>query len=1094
MATEQLVKVLGHLRSALEGPGAAGPTDGELLSRCVRQRDESAFEALVRRHGPMVMGVCRRVLRNSHDAEDAFQATFLVLLRKAATLRSPGTVGNWLNGVAYRTALEARKVAARRRAKEAKMAPRTEAPPGAWDELRPVLDHELERLPEKYRAVIVLCDLEGKTRSAAARQLGWPEGTVASRLATARARLAKRLARYGPSLSGAALAALLTRKASAGVPAAVLSATVRAGAATGAGVASTTIAALTEGVMKGLLLTRLKAALAVLLVLAVAGGGLALFRPEPPAAERPEAGQAPGKVAAARPATDQYGDPLPAGAIARLGTTRLRHSGGIWSLAFSRDGQRLVTGGNDGTARLWDVTTGKELRRIVCPWGLIRSVVLTADGKALVTGGQATTFHFWETATGEQLPFAGGGQDGGAGYCVALSGDGKTLVSANNNLIQVWDAARRQRQQVIDGPASWVEALAVSRDGKLIATGGRDKNKDVRVWDAATGKVVHVLKGHAEEVLALAFSPDGQTLASAGHDNTVRLWDVRTGKEVRRLTGHRFWVEGVAFSPDGKLLASAGRDWTVRLWDVTTGKEARRPLMHHNPIIAVAFSPDGKTLACGGFENRVRLWDVATGEERGPASARGGPVHLATFLPDGKTVITRDDERLHLWNAATGRERRAFDGPPGRFFGFALSPDGTALAVCDEHGVIRLFSVATGKETGRLGGHKYAVFGLAFAPDGKALASAGPDNTIRLWDLATGKEVRQFFQDGQRFPSRVAFSPDGRVLATGASDPGSDQTLRFWEVPTGKLRHAVRLGPRGTGAFDLAFSPNGKLLVTVGGSPAPQTPGEVRLWDVASGKELGHFEGHTLQVLGVAFSPDGRTLATASADRTIRLWEIATGKERLQLRGHDDLVSGVSFSPDGRRLLSTSFDTTGLVWDVTGHLRGGRLEALKLSPQELDARWADLAGDDAVKAYRAVWDLAAAEQSIAFLRGHLKPVPAADARQIARWVGELDSADFEARDQATRQLEKLGRLAEPALRQLLAGQPSAEARKRAGQLLEKLSTLSGERLRVVRAVEALEHRASPDARRLLAALAAGAPEADQTRQAKAALRRLAPEK
>jgi hypothetical protein len=223
----------------------------------------------------------------------------------------------------------------------------------------------------------------------------------------------------------------------------------------------------------------------------------------------------------------------------------------------------------------------------------------------------------------------------------------------------------------------------------------------------------------------------------------------------------------------------------------------------------------------------------------------------------------------------------------------------------------------------------------------------------------------------------------------------------------------------------------------------------------------------------------------------IRFWEVATGKERYQLRGHESLVESVAFAPDRRTLVSASLDTTGLVWDVTGHLRGGRLEALNLSPRELAARWADLAGDDAAKAYRAVWDLVAARQSVPFLREHLKPTPEVDARETARWIKDLDSQIFAVRARAMRELEKLGDRAEPALRKLLAGQPSVETRKRCEQLLEKLAPLSGERLRVVRAIEALEHMAGAEARQLLTALAGGAPEAHQTRQARAALMRRA---
>jgi RNA polymerase sigma factor (sigma-70 family) len=197
MAATQLRKVVRQLRGVLARQDIAGLTEADLWERYVHERDEAAFETLVRRHGPMVLGVCRRILRNEQDAEDAFQATFLVLVRRAASLQSPSRIANWLHGVAYRTALEARSAAARRRAREATVRVRTVMPEDPWAELWPVLDQELGRLAEKYRAAVVLCDLEGKTRRETARQLGWAEGTVASRLARGRSILAKRLARRG---------------------------------------------------------------------------------------------------------------------------------------------------------------------------------------------------------------------------------------------------------------------------------------------------------------------------------------------------------------------------------------------------------------------------------------------------------------------------------------------------------------------------------------------------------------------------------------------------------------------------------------------------------------------------------------------------------------------------------------------------------------------------------------------------------------------------------------------------------------------------------------------------------------------------------
>jgi RNA polymerase sigma factor (sigma-70 family) len=278
MAAAELNKAVEHLRGVLVERDAAGVTDGELLTRYVRQRDEAAFAALVRRHGPMVLGVCRRVLHDPHDAEDAFQATFLVLVRKASAVRCPGLVGNWLYGVAYRTAQHARRALLKRRTKEAEVVPKAEAPHEARADLRDLLDRELERLPDRYRAAVVLCDLAGASSKEAALHLGLPAGTVASRLARGRALLAKRLARHGLAVTGAALAGVASQDAAAGVPAALVSSTIKAaslfaaGRAVTAGVISAQVAALAEGVLRTMLLGKIKAAAVVLVVCALGAG------------------------------------------------------------------------------------------------------------------------------------------------------------------------------------------------------------------------------------------------------------------------------------------------------------------------------------------------------------------------------------------------------------------------------------------------------------------------------------------------------------------------------------------------------------------------------------------------------------------------------------------------------------------------------------------------------------------------------------------------------------------------------------------------------------------------------------------------------
>jgi RNA polymerase sigma factor (sigma-70 family) len=321
MVSSQLNRVLHKLRrAALQCDD--GMTDRQLLERFLAVREEAAFEALVRRHGPMVLGVCRRVLEHLHDAEDAFQATFLVLVRKASTIVLRETVGNWLYGVAYRTAQKARATAARRRAKEKHMARPEALEEEAWRELRPLLDQELSRLPDKYREPIVLCDLEGSTRKEAAQRLGWAEGTLSGRLARARRLLARRLARHGLTLSAGSLAgALSCNAATAGLPAPLVSCTVRAATSAAAGNAAAgaipaPVAALTQGVLRAMFLTKLKTVSALLLTVGLVGLGLGICltdtAPAPAAQEPPAAG-----AAAAAPASLPTG-PVPVQVLASM--------------------------------------------------------------------------------------------------------------------------------------------------------------------------------------------------------------------------------------------------------------------------------------------------------------------------------------------------------------------------------------------------------------------------------------------------------------------------------------------------------------------------------------------------------------------------------------------------------------------------------------------------------------------------------------------------------------------------------------------------------------------------------------------------------
>jgi RNA polymerase sigma factor (sigma-70 family) len=321
-------EIMQHLRKVVLLRDGAGLTDGQLLECFLNRREEAAVAALVQRHGPMVWGVCRRLVPNHHDAEDAFQATFLVLVRRAATVRPREMVANWLYGVARQTALKARAVCARRRVREKQVIDMPDAipkEPSGTHDLHPFLDQELSRLPDKYRIVLLLCDLEGKTRKEAAHQLRVPEGTIAGRLARARTMLAKRLTRRGQILSVGALAATLSQSAaSACVPSALVSNTIKAASLSASGQAaavSSSIAALTQGVLKSMLLAKLKLPLTLVLLAAIFWG-LGTFLHKAPAAGRDQAQMAmtgtssEGQTAEKEAGAGQQSPPVPAPAPA----------------------------------------------------------------------------------------------------------------------------------------------------------------------------------------------------------------------------------------------------------------------------------------------------------------------------------------------------------------------------------------------------------------------------------------------------------------------------------------------------------------------------------------------------------------------------------------------------------------------------------------------------------------------------------------------------------------------------------------------------------------------------------------------------------
>jgi RNA polymerase sigma factor (sigma-70 family) len=1055
--------------------------------------------------------VCRRTLGHEQDAEDAFQATFLVLARRASSIRKSQAIAGWMYRVSQRIARKAGQDMTNRRNRERRAAaPAPSEPPteAALRELLEILHEEAARLPERNRLPFLLCCIQGKSGTEAAQQLGWKEGTVSGRLTEARKLLQQRLARRGVTLPAVLPVAFL---ACPTVAPALALATVKAalpfaaGESPPAGIVTAQAIALANITLRTALAAKVKTAIAILCVAGLASLGVGLAASRPPTSLPPDLVQEQALPALPHddtdkkpngPAVDRHGDPLPVAAIMRLGTVRFRHGQWVRSVAFAPDGKTIASASSDHTIRIWDRATGREIHCLTGHQDAVNYVAFTADGKQLISASgydgdvRDASIRIWETSTGKELGRLLAGTPNQPMKALALSHDGNILAAGRDNLIHLVEVPGGKARGVCQAANGQVMRICFSPNGEKLAA--VFDLVGVCLFDVTTRKLVWQNREQATDYYAgLMFSPDGQTLAvTTSLKQPMRLLDAATGKELRRFEDKHNAGAPLVYSQDGKRLFTSGFRKQGIIWDVATGKATGALNPPLSLPLDLKLAPDGKTLAEAGHR-AVRFWDTATGNAPPQPDGAFSEIDALVLSSDGKTLLTAShfdaEFTVRSWDMSTGGQRCALESRSGGRT-VALAPDGKTFAAGCYDGTPTIADAATGKVIRVCEGKPGFVESLIYTPDGKRLLGTAwtRSDSVRVWDPATGKELPGFGalpQGGG--PKCMALAPDGKHLATG----GMDRVIRLWDIATGKEVRQFT-GQEGS-IWSLAFSPDGQAIAAVTATGrfnfhANGTDATIRVWDVGTGRLLRRWDGPTEGTWSVAWSPDGRVVATGGEDHRIRLWEWASGQVRLRLAGHQGPVTALGFTPDGRRLVSGSSDTTALVWDMgtLGH------PAHPAKAEQLPALWTDLSAADAPKAFTAMCALRVAPRlTVTMFKEKLRPVTAPDPKRLARLVADLDSTQFVVRDKATQELATLGELAATALRESLK-EATLETRGRVERLLRNLDDLTAEQRRGVRAVEVLEQIGDQEARQLLLQLARGTPDARLTKEARSAVQRL----